>query len=687
MQNVILENSLNFCMYSNFQQNIKLKELSTLRTLNVMASVIITILGFVFEFTYHDGYILVTGLFVSMIFTSTYFLSFYSGFYKRHITNITYISVFLMHLWGVYVNYIRAFQIDFLLPITLSTFVFSLIFNKFIKSFLFIFTITTTLLVLMLVKGNWENTYAIALLALYGGAIAADIILKRRNEYHLEIERRESQYISLVENMNDGLIYLDNDFNLTFVNDRFCEITGYANNEVIGKNIFSFSPKDEVNESPEIFYSNLANGITKSSNCEMKRNNGSLISVQMSGALFVDDEKNKTGYRVVFTDITSLKITQEKLRKREEGYRSFIEQSSVGIWRAEYKKPIPINIAIEKQIELLLDTGVIHECNDFMARMYGYDNALALTGRKIKDFYYIENNFDEQKTFELLSGFILNNYCISNAETKEMDKHGNIRYMLNNNIGVIENGLLIRTWGVQTDITDRKKTERELIETNKELDTFFYKASHDLKGPLASIMGIINLARLDNKDDYEKYFDMIERSTQRLDNTLLDLIELARTRKGVSKVSVININELVDEILKSLHHIKGFEKIDFQILINPTISIISDKLLLLSIFQNLIHNAINYCKHNKPWIKIKVDKNYNSINIEVTDNGPGIAELIRSKVFEMFYRGNTDSNGSGLGLFIVKSAVEKLHGKIYFDTVINQGTSFFVTVPNELIEE
>lgn len=674
-------------MISNFQQSIKLKELSSLRTLNVMASVIITVLGFLFEFAYHDGYILVTGLFVSMLFTSTYFLSFYSQFYKEHITNITYVSVFLMHLWGVYVNYMRSFELDFLLPIVLSTFVFSLIFDKFFKSFLFIFVITTTLLVLIIFKGNWQNSYAIALTALYGGAVAADMILKRRNEYHLEIEKREGQYISLIENMNDGLIYLDKDLRLTFVNDRFTSITGYPSSEVTGKSILDLSPPDEVTAGPESFYADLKKGKQKTSVCQMKRNNGSLIWVQMSGASTLDDAKNNAGYRVVFTDITSLKNTQEQLRSREEGYRTFIEQSSVGIWRAEYQKPIDTSLPLDKQIELLLETGYIQECNDFMAFMYGYQKTDDLIGRKIKDFYYIENNFDEEKTAELLSGFINNGYKISNAETKEVDKLGNVRYMLNNNIGVVENGMLIRTWGVQTDITDRKKTERELIETNKELDTFFYKASHDLKGPLASIMGIINLARLDSESDHSKYFGMIESSTQKLDNTLLDLIELARTRKGVSKITTVNVRELVDEIVRSLHHIKGFEKFNLQIDIDSAINVKSDRVLLLSVFQNLIHNAINYCRNPNPWLKVSVQQNKTSLKIQVADNGPGIAEHIRDKVFEMFYRGNTESNGSGLGLFIVKSAIEKLQGKIYFETVTNEGTTFFVTVPNSLSDE
>ena len=200
-----------------------------------------------------------------------------------------------------------------------------------------------------------------------------------------------------------------------------------------------------------------------------------MIRVQKSGAPYFGEGRKRMGSMVVFTDISGLYDAREQLKKSEEGYRTFIEQSAVGIWRAEYRQPIPVDLPIDQQVELLLDTGIIVECNDFMARMYGHSDRADLIGRRIRDFYYIENNLDEQKTRELMSAYIQNNYRVSNAESKELDKHGSIRYMLNNNIGIVENGHLMRTWGVQTDITDRKRTERELLETNQELDTFFIR--------------------------------------------------------------------------------------------------------------------------------------------------------------------------------------------------------------------
>ena len=120
-------------MLLSFREKLKLKELKNLRLLNVVTSIIVTVLGFIFEFAYHDGFILISGLLCSMVFTSNYFLSFYSPYYRNNFTNITYITIFILHFWAVYIAYVRNFEIDILLPVSISIFTFSLIFNRFFK--------------------------------------------------------------------------------------------------------------------------------------------------------------------------------------------------------------------------------------------------------------------------------------------------------------------------------------------------------------------------------------------------------------------------------------------------------------------------------------------------------------------------------------------------------------------------
>lgn len=673
-------------MLLSFREKLKLKELKNLRLLNVVTSIIVTVLGFIFEFAYHDGFILISGLLCSMVFTSNYFLSFYSPYYRNNFTNITYITIFILHFWAVYIAYVRNFEIDILLPVSISIFTFSLIFNRFVKSLFFIFTITSFLLVLMLFQDSWQPQFTIILISLYSGAFLSQEILKRKSEFYSEIQNQEKRYISLVENMNDGLVYLNEKQEINFVNDKFCNISGYSREEIMQGKKFDFSSFLDTQNTQTVFKI-FRKGENVKKELLIHKKNGNDLWVQMTASAHTDEGK-VVGTLLVYTDITPLKNTQDNLKKREEGYRSFIDQSAVGIWRAEYKNPISISLPVAEQIELLLDTGIISECNDFMATMYGYSDTSDLIGRRIRDFYLIENSFDNEKSRELMNKFISNDYRISNAESKEIDRQGNIRYMLNNNIGIIENGFLIRTWGVQTDITDRKRMEKELIESNQELDTFFYKASHDLKGPLASVLGIINLARLEFQDKHiDKYFGMIETSVKRLDRTLMDLIELARTRKGSSKTSLINLKLFVDEIMLSLKHVPDFNRINFELEIDPEVKINADNVLVLSVFQNLIHNAINYCNHNNPWIRLQIRNVNNGIELKIADNGKGIPDKIKNKVFEMFYRGHPDSTGSGLGLYIVKNALEKMKGSIRFESIPDKGTTFTVFIPDALSKE
>ncbi len=674
-------------MLSNFQDKLKAQELQNLRVLQVTAAIVVTALGFLFEYLYHDGWILLTGLIMSMSMTVSFLSSYYSPFVRRHFSRISDIAIFLLHMWAVFVAYQRNFEFVVLLPVSISIFTFSLIFDRFAKSLFFIFTVTTLLLLLMLVRGGWEAKNLVTILALYTGASISYFIQQRKKQFHLEIATQESRFSALVENMNDGLIYVDEQWAIIMVSDQFSQISGYIKEELIGKDLRKLTADNEAIGAAYQFFRLIEDGIASQAEFQIVRKGEGLTYVRVNGAPFYDKSGQRTGSMVVYTDITSLKQMQELLKKREEGYRTFIDQSAIGIWRADYLQPIPVNLPMDEQIERLLESGVITECNDFMARMYGYAASEDMIGRPIRDFYYTENNLDQQKTRELLAQFIRSNYRISNSESKERDRNGQPRYMLNNNIGIVEKGSLIRTWSVQADITDRKNTERELREAYQELDTFFYKASHDLKGPLASMMGIVNIVRMEKPDPMlNRYFDMIERSVQRLDATLMELIELARTRKGASKLSAIRLRAFMDTILESLEHLARFNKVKFNLEIPDQLEVYSDRVLLQSVVQSLVHNAIAYSDRHQPDITISATSTEKTVELRIHDNGAGIPEAVRPRIFEMFYRGHLDSSGAGLGLFIVKNALDKMNGTIRFECPPGDGTIFYVTLPKRLNE-
>ena len=249
---------------------------------------------------------------------------------------------------------------------------------------------------------------------------------------------------------------------------------------------------------------------------------------------------------------------------------------------------------------------------------------------------------------------------------------------------VDSNGDTIGTIAILTDITTRKIAEIKLQEKNDELDAFVYRASHDLKGPLTSIIGVSNIARDEVSDPGAlRYFEMISKSTERLDLTLSELIEATRVNNATVKLEPLNINDLLEDIIGSLKHLPKSRNIDFQTEVKLNNGFVSDRKLLSSILQNLIVNSINYHKVDKqqPFVKVSVEENAEKVQFKVEDNGQGIPERLQKKVFEMFYRGNTQSKGSGLGLYIVKNSISRLEGSCELSSELGEGTTISFSLP------
>jgi PAS domain S-box-containing protein len=152
----------------------------------------------------------------------------------------------------------------------------------------------------------------------------------------------------------------------------------------------------------------------------------------------------------------------EELRRSEERYRSFIAQSSEGIWRAELEKPMPPDLSEEEQMEWVYQHFVLAECNETMARMYGYDSPEELVGARFADLIPREPGNVEYLRHAIRSG-----YRVTDAESHELDRYGNSKYFLNNFVGTFEDGHLIRVWGTQRDITERKQAEEALLQSEE----------------------------------------------------------------------------------------------------------------------------------------------------------------------------------------------------------------------------
>jgi len=225
-----------------------------------------------------------------------------------------------------------------------------------------------------------------------------------------------------------------------------------------------------------------------------------------------------------------------------------------------------------------------------------------------------------------------------------------------------------------------KKEEVEL--KNAELDTFVYKVSHDLKGPISSLLGLFEIVKMDVKDEESlKYFNLYHTQINRLHSILMDFINLTQIKEKQIEPVHIHFEELVSECIDAHKFYDNFEDIKFDVRIKD-ISFDSDKSTINTILQNLIENAIKYARNDTdPYVKITISQDEKELCIEVEDNGVGISEEYQSRIFEMFFRANDKVQGSGLGLYILKNAVNKLAGQVKFDSTIHQGTTFQVLIP------
>jgi signal transduction histidine kinase len=223
---------------------------------------------------------------------------------------------------------------------------------------------------------------------------------------------------------------------------------------------------------------------------------------------------------------------------------------------------------------------------------------------------------------------------------------------------------------------------QQLSKTNEELDQFVFSTSNDLRAPLNSISGLINLAQADALAGQE-YLRMMKEQIVVMEGFIKEIIDFSRNSRQEVESSIIIVRDLVEEIISSLNHASGFDSVKREIEIAEDLIVPSDASRLKSVLTNLIANAIQYADFNKEisFVKISGRKEGDNVLISIEDNGIGIDPEQQPKIFDMFYRGTDRSKGSGLGLYIVKETLTKLKGGIDFKSQVNKGTEFTVKLP------
>ena len=226
-------------------------------------------------------------------------------------------------------------------------------------------------------------------------------------------------------------------------------------------------------------------------------------------------------------------------------------------------------------------------------------------------------------------------------------------------------------------------TNEELAHRNTELDRFVYSASHDLSAPLKSILGLIVISKMEtNSPSMNNYLDMMKQSVLKLDSFIKDIISYSRNSRMEIKKEPVNFNALIQSIWTDLSFTPDADKIKFEIINELRSELKSDETRLRIIFNNLLSNAIKFHQRGEvPFINVYACESETHFEFAVQDNGIGISDEYKEKIFDMFFRANEKAQGSGLGLYILKEALAKLNGTIKVESTLGEGATFIIHLP------
>jgi PAS domain S-box-containing protein len=488
--------------------------------------------------------------------------------------------------------------------------------------------------------------------------LGVSIDLTELKKYETALRQSEEKYKSLVELSPDAIIILENG-KIIFINDSGRDLLKAASSDVLmGRKFFDFIHPDFHNAIIE--RNKLLKKGERVSALEEKfiQLDGSLVDVEVSSIPFFYN--NKFAIQIIARDITDRLKARENLFKRKQQFEALAENSQDII--ARFNKNYE-HLYINRSITRYIPKPQQDFINNKISQV-GYPETL---NKNIEKF--INKVFKTGKpvsTYFTLSTQEGLKYCFATV-VPERNKDDEVVSVL----------CTVR------DISELKMKENELLSINKELNTFIYKASHDLKGPLSTIIGLANLSFMyPDQSQSQQVFGLIYQTALNLNLVLRKLLEVVQIRDAPLSIQPISLEMIIKSLLTELIKKKELEGIEINCTYHQGGILKSDPQMVEHIFKNIIANSITYKNKELAFININTEEAKGGILITISDNGEGIEDKVKDKIFDMFYRGNVNSKGSGLGLYLVKNAVMRINGTINVESVVDKGTTFKIYIPN-----
>ncbi len=493
--------------------------------------------------------------------------------------------------------------------------------------------------------------------------------LSERKHAELKLKRSEEKHRALTENISDAIVLVNEKFEIEYQSPSADAISGYKCDEIKGKPIFSCMHPDEI-ERGNVFFKKafLSPDVPMQNQFRIINKFGQVVWIEGTLTNLLNNE-SVGAFIMNYRDISSRK----KYEEQQELMVSIVNSSDDAI--------------ISKDIN-----GLITSWNIGAEKILGY-TAEETIGRHVSLLLPLELRGEEKNILEE----VRNGVSIDHYETQRRKKDGTV-IDVSLTISPIKDvlGNVIGASKIMRDITEQKKYENDLIhfnaelkKTNSELDRFVYSTSHDLRAPLKSMLGLIYMIREDvglDSDELLERLTMLSNSVEKLDDFIEEILHYSRNARVGLEYNEIDFEKMIKEITGSYKFIGDVKDLQLNIEIDSKEKFISDSSRLSMVLNNLFSNALKYkdTSKTKSFVNITVEVNKSNAIIVVEDNGIGIKKEDLEKVFEMFYRATSLSSGSGLGLYIVKEAVEKIKGKIQVESELHQGTKFIIEISNQI---
>lgn len=543
----------------------------------------------------------------------------------------------------------------------------------------------------------------------YASVIFRDVSSQDKFEEFLDNQHKKFQL--LIENLEDSILLLDDAANIIYASPAAHKNWGYRDNELQGEHLFDLVHPYDSSLAKKIFFEviNTRRKLFRTTfRIVFKDGSDHWMEVKAKNLL---REPSINAILLIIQNVTQQTLAEEKLIQALETEKQLNEELA----KREEKLKNTLDLVQLKEIELKKANQVLEDAQTY-AQMgswyidiinekitwskqtfisFGMNPQTDAPPQNRQDLKRYIHPEDRDKLGELydkiLSGRI-DNYEI---ELRQYQKNtDSYRWFLTKAQAIKENSELIGVSGITLDIHERKlaeeklkKTNEELSKANSELDRFVYSVSHDLRAPISSLLGLIQLSRMtDNLEEIKEYMSLQEKSIKRLDNFIKDILDYSRNARLEFIPEAISFQEIIDNCFEQHSHMKNATSITKTIQIEEKAPFYSDKSRLSIILNNLLSNSIKYANPRaaKSFIKIFVNSQEKELLVEIEDNGIGIGKDHIGKIFNMFYRANDSLAGSGLGLYIVRETVLKLGGDIRLESELGKGTKISFNIPNSL---